>query len=189
MLWQWFFSNVVLISITNGSRGIITAWNLLMFTFPLFWSIIFSFLKAIVSLWNSLQWFVAMFKFFGILIEVKYLRNSLPFPTRPLNFWRFRGTGRFDRVFPYFFWWVVLFSSTTTPWSTSVFLFSNSTISTVCIYKSSKHFSRTFGLCESDFNSFKSSSFLENTSLVFHLNHQIYCRQHVCRLFHYSQVR
>ena len=96
-----FFSNVVLISLTNESRGITAVWNLLRFTFPLFWSIIFSFLKAIVSLWKSLQRFVAMFQFFGILIEVKYLQDSLPFPTLPLNFWRFGGTGRFDRVSRY----------------------------------------------------------------------------------------
>ena len=30
--------------------------------------------------------------------------------------------------------------------------------------------------------------FLGNTSLVFHQNRLIYCRQHVCRLFHFSQV-
>ena len=120
-----------------------------------------------------------MFQFFGILIEVKYLQDSLPFPTLPLNFWRFGGTGRFDRVSCYFllsFWWVVLFSSTTSPWSTSVFFFSNSTISTRYISKSSKHSSEV--LYMKPF-----LSFLGNTSLVFHQNHQIYCRQHVCRLF------
>ena len=101
MLWQWFFSNVVLTSLTNGSRGIIAVWNLLRFTFPLFWSIIFWFLKAIGSLWKSLQKFVAIFKFFGILIEGKYLRDSLPFPTLPLSFWRFGGTGKFDRISRY----------------------------------------------------------------------------------------
>ena len=103
--------------------------------------------------------FVARFKFFGILIKVKYLWDSLPSPTLPLNFWHFAGTDRFDRVSRYFllsFRLVVLFSSTS-PWSTSVLFFSNSTISMRCIFKSSKHFSRTFGLCKSDFNSFKSS--------------------------------
>ena len=104
---------------------------------------------------NLLERLVAMFKFFNTLIESRYLRVSLPFPTLPLNFWCFGGTGRFgriSRVFLLFFWWHVLFSSTKSPRSTSVFLFSNSTISKRCISKWSKHSSWTFGLCESDFN-------------------------------------
>ena len=36
---------------------------------------------------NLLERLVAMFKFFNILIESRYLRVSLPFPTLPLNFW------------------------------------------------------------------------------------------------------
>ena len=32
-------------------------------------------------------------------------------------------------------------------------------------------------------------SFMGNTSLAFHENHQIYCGQHASRLFHFSQVR
>ena len=155
MLWQSFFSNNVQMSLTNGSRGIIAVWNLLRFTFPLFFSIIFSFFKAILSLWRSLQRFVAMLNFFGILIEVKYLRDSSPFSTLPLHFLRFGGTGRFGsfpRYFLLFFWWDVFFSSTINPWSTSVFLFSNSTISARCISSSSKHSSGIFALCESDFN-------------------------------------
>ena len=131
-------------------------------------SYFFRFWKAIVWSWKSLKRFVAMFTFFDILIEVKYLQASLPFPTLSLNFWRFWGTGRFGRVSRYFllfFWWIVLFSSTRSLWPTNVFLFSNSTISTKCITKSSKHSSGTFGLCKSDFNSFKSS--LHETLIVF----------------------
>ena len=134
-------------------------------------------------------------EFFGILIEVKCLRDSLPFPTLPLNFLRFGGRGRFGRVPRYFFlffWWDVLFSSTISPWSTSVFPFSNFTISARCISKSSKHSSGIFALCESDFNSFKSS--LHEALFVFfgkyfHQNHQIYWQQHASRLSYFSRVR
>ena len=140
--------------------------------------------------------FVAMLNFFGILIEVKYLRDLLPFPTLPVHFLRFGVTSRLGRVLRYFllfFWWDVLFSSTRSPWSTSVFLFSNSTISARCISKSSKHSSGIFALCESDFNSFKSSRhealpFWGNTSLVFHQNHQIYCQQHASHLFDFTRL-
>ena len=65
-------------------------------------SYFFRFWKAIVWSWKSLKRFVAMFTFFDILIEVKYLQASLPFPTLSLNFWRFGGTGRFGRVSRYF---------------------------------------------------------------------------------------
>ena len=62
-------------------------------------------------------------------------------------------------------------------------------------FQVSKHFSRTFGLCKSNFSSFESCRFerlfvffLGNTSLAFHQNHQIYCPQHASHLFHFSQV-
>ena len=51
----------------------------------------------------------------------------------------------------------MLFPLTANSWSTSLFLFSNSSSSTSCFSKSSKHSSGTFGLCQRDFNSFKSS--------------------------------
>ena len=46
MLRQWFFSKVVLTSLTNGSQCTFAVSNFLKFTFPLYFSIIFSVFKS-----------------------------------------------------------------------------------------------------------------------------------------------
>ena len=165
MLRQWFFSKVVLTSLTNGSQCTFAVSNFLKFTFPLYFSIIFSVFKSYCFIMKIFKKICSCSSFL-ISASFQYLHfQYLRFQFFHSDFDVLGEPWKHRQIRQSFYSFSLILLMRCSVWSTSMFLFSNSTIFKRCISKSSKHSSGTFGLCESDFNPLK--RYLHGSFFVF----------------------